>query len=95
MASRLDSWRLRRVSERLRGLRADLDTTAEHLVHLRGDVDDLAAHAAVDETGGAAAELRRAREHVEATERHHRHLVQAVADAESEIDRILDRRAKP
>lgn len=93
MPSRFDSWRLRRASDRLRSLRAELSTTVEHLAHLRSDADDLEAAAVVDETGGSAAELRRAREHVEASERHRRHLEQSIAAAEAEVDRLLDRGA--
>jgi hypothetical protein len=94
MPSRLDSWRLKRAGERLRALREDLRVTDEHLVHLVSDADDLEADAAVDETGRGAIALLKAHEHVEAVERHRRHLLDSIRSAEAEVDRLLDRRTK-
>lgn len=93
VASRLDTWRLKRASERLQTLRDDLRVTDEQLAQLVSDADELEADAAIDETGRAAVALLKAHEHVEAAERHKRYLVESIRSVEAEVDRLLDRRA--
>ncbi len=91
--SRLDSWRLKRASERLRALREELRVTDAQLAPLVSDADDLEADAAIDETGRGAIALLKAHEHVEAVERHRRHLVESIRAAEADVARLLDRRS--
>lgn len=91
MGNRLVERRLKQTGSRLRALRDDLRVIDEQLSHLTDEADDMDLRSLVDDTGGSAAESRRARESADAMARHRAHVVTSIADLERRQDALLDR----
>ena len=83
--------RLKQTGSRLRALREELRVIDEQLSYLTDDADDMDIRSLVDDTGGSAAESRRARETAHAMARHRAHVVASITDLEQRQDDLLDR----
>ncbi|MDE0700626.1 MAG: hypothetical protein F4Y27_05430 [Acidimicrobiaceae bacterium] len=87
--------RLRRVSQQLRLLRADLQVTDEQLNQLRDEAYDARVRALVSETPLAEREHRRVSRHVERLSRHRDRVVGRIAELDATQDMLLDRLSAP
>jgi len=87
--------RLRRVSQQLRLLRADLQVTDEQLNQLRDEAYDARVRALVSETPLAEREHRRASRHVERMSRHRDRVAGRIAELDAAQDMLLDRLSAP
>ena len=87
--------RLRRVSQQLRLLRADLRGTDEQLDQLRDEAYDARVRALVSETPLAEREHRRVSRHVERRTRHRDRVVGKIAELDATQDMLLDRLSTP
>lgn len=83
--------RLRRSSQRLLRLRAELREIDEQAVHLRDDADDSAVRAMVSERPDAPREAIDARRHADAMARHRSRVVAEIRSLEERQDALLDR----
>ncbi|MEY2959823.1 MAG: hypothetical protein RLZZ01_2391 [Actinomycetota bacterium] len=86
--------RLRRSSQRLLRLRAELREIDEQAVHLRDDADDSAVRAMVSERPDAPREAIEARRHADAMARHRSRVVAEIRSLEQRQDALLDRLAR-
>ncbi len=87
--------RLRRVSQQLRLLRADLRVTDEQLNQLRDEAYDARVRALVSETPLAEREHRRTARHVERMTRHRDRVAGRIAELDATQDMLLDRLSAP
>lgn len=83
--------RLKQTGRRLRALREDLRVVDEQMSYLTDEADDMDVRSIVDETGGSAAESRRARGTADAMARHRLHVMTSIAELERRQDDLLDR----
>ncbi|MDE0066683.1 MAG: hypothetical protein OXN44_07405 [Acidimicrobiaceae bacterium] len=87
--------RLRRVTQQLRLLRADLQVTDEQLNQLRDEAYDARVRALVSETPLAEREHRRVSRHVERMTRHRDRVAGKIAELDAVQDMLLDRLSTP
>jgi hypothetical protein len=91
VARKLVERRLIEVSGRLKHLHEELRVVDEQLEHFADEADDARIRALVSETPVAERELREARKHVEAMQRHRSEVVAEIAKLERSQDDLLDR----
>ena len=91
MARKLVERRLIEVSGRLKHLHEELRVVDEQLEHFADEADDARIRALVSETPVAERELREARKHVDAMQRHRAEVVAEIAKLEQSQDDLLDR----
>jgi hypothetical protein len=91
VARKLVERRLIEVSGRLKHLHEELRVVDEQLEHFADEADDARIRALVSETPVAERELREARKHVEAMQRHRAEVVAEIAKLERSQDDLLDR----
>jgi hypothetical protein len=90
MGKRAVERKLRRASDRLKGLRSQLAVIDEQLAHLADDTDDKEMRAMVAESPAAAIEYRDAKGHSEAMADHRQHVVDEISTLEARQDELLD-----
>jgi hypothetical protein len=90
MGKRAVERKLRKSSERLRDLRAELQVIDEQKAHLDEDAEDKRLRALVAENPAAAIEEREARGHSEAMADHRRHVLDKIGALETNQDELLD-----
>lgn len=83
--------RLRKNVRRLEAARADLAVTAEQLLSLADDAEDLRIRALVSDDLRNASDHREADRHRRALQRHHDELREEITRLETEQDELLDR----
>jgi len=83
--------RLRRGTQTIRELQDELRITIDQLEFILDDAHDKEVRAMVAETPNAALEHHEAQRHLEVIQRHHDHLVKAIADHQVHQDQLLDR----
>lgn len=93
MARKLVERRLIEVSGRLKTLQAELRVVDEQLEHFAQEADDARIRALVSETPVAERELREARKHLDAMQRHRADVASEIAKLERTQDELLDRLA--
>jgi hypothetical protein len=91
LARKLVERRLIEVSGRLKHLQEELRVVDEQLAHFADEAEDARIRALVSETPVADRELREARKHVEAMQRHRADLVAEITKLERSQDELLDR----
>lgn len=93
MARKLVERRLIEVSGRLKTLQEELRVVDEQLEHFAQEADDARIRALVSETPVAERELREARKHLDAMQRHRADVASEIAKLERTQDELLDRLA--
>lgn len=93
MARKLVERRLIEVSGRLKTLQEELRVVDEQLEHFAQEADDARIRALVSETPVADRELREARKHLDAMQRHRADVASEIAKLERTQDELLDRLA--
>ena len=83
--------RLKRGSQTIRELQDELRITTDQLEFISDDARDKEIRAMVAETPNAALEHHEAQRHLEALQRHHDHLLNAIADLQVNQDHLLDK----
>ena len=91
MASAVVKWQLKKTSNRLRELRAELAVLDEQRGYLVDDADDLDVRAVVSESGRDRYHAREADGHVAAMAKARAHAVAEIARLEAKQDQLLDR----
>jgi chromosome segregation ATPase len=91
VARNLVERRLIEVSGRLKHLQEELRVADEQLAHFADEAEDARIRALVSETPVAERELREARKHAEAMNRHRADLLAEIAKLEQSQDELLDR----
>lgn len=91
MASGLVKWQLKKTSNRLRELRAELAVMDEQRGYLADDAEDLDVRAVVSESGRDRYHAREADGHVSAMAKARAHAVAEIARLEAKQDQLLDR----
>ncbi len=85
--------RLKRGTQTIRELQDELRITKDQLEFISDDARDKEIRAMVAETPNAALEHHEAQRHLEALQRHHDHLLDAIADHRADQDELLDKLA--
>ncbi len=83
--------RLKRGTQTIRELQDELRITKDQLEFISDDARDKEIRAMVAETPNAALEHHEAQRHLEALQRHHDHLLDAIADHRADQDQLLDK----
>jgi chromosome segregation ATPase len=91
VARKLVERRLIEVSGRLKHLHEELRVVDEQLEHFADEAEDARIRALVSETPVAERELREARKHLDAMQRHRAEVAAEVAKLERSQDDLLDR----
>ena len=91
MSRRLIERRLTDVSERLKGLRAELQVADEQLAFFAEAADDARLRALVSETPLAEHEHHEAQKHADAMARHRADVLASINELQRSQDELLDR----
>lgn len=91
MASALVKWQLKKTSNRLRELRAELSVMDEQRGYLADDAEDLDVRAVVSDSGRDRYHAREADGHVAAMAKARAHALAEIARLEAKQDELLDR----
>jgi hypothetical protein len=91
MSKRLTERRLSDVSDRLKGLRAELQVIDEQLLFLAEEADDARLRALVAETPLADKDHRDAQKHADAMARQRATVLASIGELEKSQDELLDR----
>lgn len=83
--------RLRRGTQTIRELQDELRITNDQLEFISDDARDKEIRAMVAETPNAALEHHEAQRHLEALQRHHDHLTNAIVGLQVNQDHLLDK----
>ena len=91
MSRRMIERRLTDVSERLKGLRAELQVAEEQLAFFAEAADETRLRALVSETPLSEHEHREAQKHADAMARHRADVLASIRELERSQDELLDR----